>query len=99
MARAVVTSAVLAARRLPLAGVAREDALTALHTKRLRLEPFAEKHREGLHDMNRKPEVMQFITWRPESSEQTAAAIARVQRCWAVLGTSWWAFISPADFC
>lgn len=71
--------------------------MTILHTKRLRLEPFAEKHREGLHEMNRKPEVMQFITGRPETSEQTAAAIARVQRCWAVLGTSWWAFIEPAS--
>ncbi len=47
--------------------------------------------------MNRKPEVMQFITGQPETREQTAAGIARVQRCWAALGTSWWAFIEPAS--
>lgn len=67
--------------------------MAILHTKRLRLEPFAEEHLEGLHEMNRRPEVMQFITGRPETREQTAAGIARVQRSWAVLGTSWWAFI------
>jgi RimJ/RimL family protein N-acetyltransferase len=42
---------------------------------------------------------MQFITGRPETREQTAASIARVQRCWAVLGTSWWTFIEPASGC
>jgi RimJ/RimL family protein N-acetyltransferase len=59
----------------------------------LTLEPFADQHLEGLYEMNRRLEVMQFITGRPETREQTTAAIARVQRCWAVLGTSWWAFI------
>lgn len=71
--------------------------MTTLHTKRLRLEPFAERHQEGLYEMNRRPEVMQFITGRPETGEQTAASIARVQRCWAVLGTGWWAFIEPTS--
>lgn len=71
--------------------------MTILHTRRLRLEPFAEAHLEGLHEMNRKPEVMQYISGRPETRDQTAAAIARVQRSWAVLGTSWWAFIDPAS--
>ncbi len=66
---------------------------TTLQTERLRLEPFADRHLDGLHAMNRKPEVMRYITGAPETREQTAAAIARVQRCWAVLGTSWWAFI------
>jgi RimJ/RimL family protein N-acetyltransferase len=78
-------------------GTAQRNALTTLHTERLRLEPFADRHLEGLHEMNRKPEVMQFITGRPETREQTAAAIARVQRCWAALGTSWWTFICPAS--
>jgi RimJ/RimL family protein N-acetyltransferase len=40
---------------------------------------------------------MQFITGPPETREQTAASIARVQRCWAVPGTSWWTFIEPAS--
>lgn len=71
--------------------------MTILHTSRLRLEPFAEEHLEGLHEMNRRPEVMQYITGQPETREQTAAAIARVQRSWAVLGTSWWAFIELAS--
>jgi RimJ/RimL family protein N-acetyltransferase len=64
---------------------------------RLRLEPFTEAHLDGLHEMNRRPEVMRFITGQPETREQTAAAIARVARCWVVLGTSWWAFIEPAS--
>ena len=72
-------------------------ALTTLHTERLRLEPFAEQHLDGLHEMNRRPEVMRYITGQPETREQTAAAIARVQRCWAAWGTSWWAFIDLAS--
>ncbi|MFO1413884.1 MAG: GNAT family N-acetyltransferase [Burkholderiales bacterium] len=71
--------------------------MTPLHTKRLRLEPFAEAHLDGLHDMNRRPEVMQYITGHPETREQTAASIARVRRCWVVLGTSWWAFVEPVS--
>ena len=43
--------------------------------------------------MNRLPEVMRYISGQPETREQTAAAIARVKRCWAAWGTSWWAFI------
>jgi RimJ/RimL family protein N-acetyltransferase len=68
-------------------------ALTNLLTDRLRLEPFAEHHLDGLHEMNRLPEVMRYISGQPETREQTAAAIARVQRCWAAWGTSWWALI------
>jgi RimJ/RimL family protein N-acetyltransferase len=67
--------------------------LSLLHTPRLRLEPFAEQHLDGLHAMNRRPEVMRFITGQPETREQTAAGIARVQRCWAAWGYSWWAWI------
>lgn len=67
--------------------------MTILHTSRLRLEPFSESHLEGLHEMNSKPEVMRFISGQPETREQTAASIARVQRYWAALGTSWWAFV------
>jgi RimJ/RimL family protein N-acetyltransferase len=67
--------------------------LTILQTTRLRLEPFGDQHFDGLHEMNRRPEVMRYISGQPETREQTAAAIARVQRSWAAWGTSWWAFI------
>ena len=67
--------------------------MTTLLTNRLRLEPFAEQHLDGLHEMNRLPEVMRYLGGQPETREQTAAAIARVQRSWSILGTSWWAFI------
>lgn len=67
--------------------------VSTLLTNRLRLEPFAEHHLDGLQDMNGRPEVMRYISGHPETREQTAEAIARVQRCWAAWGTSWWAFI------
>lgn len=67
--------------------------MTILTTKRMRREPFAAQHLDGLSAMNQKPEAMRFIGGAPETREQTAAAIARVQRAWSVLGTSWWAFI------
>ncbi len=70
--------------------------MTTLHTRRLRLEPFAARHLDGLSEMNRRPEVMRYIG-EPETREQTAAAIERVQRCWAAWGTSWWAFVEPAS--
>ncbi|MDQ7956746.1 MAG: GNAT family N-acetyltransferase [Rhodocyclaceae bacterium] len=71
--------------------------MSILLTERLRLEPFAEHHLDGLHEMNRRPEVMQYITGQAESREQTAEGIARVQRCWAAWGTGWWAFVRKAD--
>lgn len=67
--------------------------MTVLFTARLRLEPFSERHLDGLHAMNARPEVMRYITGEPETREQTAEMIARVQRCWAAWGTSWWALI------
>jgi RimJ/RimL family protein N-acetyltransferase len=66
---------------------------TTLHTRRLRLEPFEDRHLDGLHAMNSLPEVMQFVGGQTETKEQTAAVIARVKRCWEAWGTSWWAFI------
>lgn len=71
--------------------------MTVLLTRRLRLEPFNEQHLDGLYEMNQLPEVMRYITGQPETREQTAAAIARVQRCWTAWGTSWWAFIEPGS--
>lgn len=67
--------------------------MTVLFTARLRLEPLNESHLDGLCAMNSLPEVMRYITGEPETREQTAAMIARVQLCWAAWGTSWWAFV------
>lgn len=69
--------------------------LTILHTARMRLEPITGEHLDGVYAMDRDPEVMRYISGNPATREQTAAWIARVQRCWAVWGTSWWAFIEP----
>jgi len=67
--------------------------VTALLTKRLRLEPFDDRHLDGLNAMNSLPEVMRFVGGQIESREETAAVISRVKRCWAAWGTSWWAFV------
>lgn len=64
-----------------------------LYTQRLRLEPFSEHHLDGLNAMNSLPEVMRYVGGQTETREQTASVIARVKRCWAAWGTSWWAFI------
>jgi RimJ/RimL family protein N-acetyltransferase len=69
--------------------------MTTLHTRRLRLEPVADRHLAGIAAMDALPEVMRWISGQPATREQTAAWIARVQRCWAAWGTSWWAFIEP----
>ena len=67
--------------------------MTILTTKRLRLEPFTDAHFDGLYDMNRDPEVMRYITGKPETPEYTRETIARVQARWAEWGYSWWSFI------
>lgn len=67
--------------------------MTTLHTRRLRLEPFAAAHLDGLHEMNLRPEVYRFLGGPPETQEHTAQATARIQRCWAAWGTGWWAFV------
>lgn len=70
--------------------------MTTLTTTRLRLEPFSDAHLPGLHAMNREPEVMRYITGKPETLEETRASIARVQARWAEWGYSWWALIEAA---
>lgn len=71
--------------------------MTILHTPRIRLEPFDDSHLEGLWAIDQLPEVMRYITGEPGTRAQTAAWVSRVQRCWKVLGTSWWAFIEPGS--
>lgn len=67
--------------------------MTQLTSARLRFEPVDDCHFEGLQAMNRRPEVMRYISGAPETPEQTRAAIARVQARWAEWGYSWWALI------
>jgi RimJ/RimL family protein N-acetyltransferase len=64
-----------------------------LTTARLRLEPLDERHFDGLRRLNSIPEVMRFISGRPETPEETLASIARVKAAWHTFGYSWWAFI------
>lgn len=68
--------------------------MTVLHTERLRLEPFADAHLEGLHELNRDPAVMRYISGRAETLDETRAAIERIRARWAEWGHSWWAFIA-----
>ena len=71
--------------------------MTILTTERLRLEPIDEHHFDGLHAMNRLPEVMRFVGGQTETPEQTRAMIALVKGRWAEYGFSWWAFIERAS--
>ncbi len=69
--------------------------MTQLQTARMRLEPCCEAHFEGLHAMNRLPEVMRYIGGGgPETPEATRAMIERVQARWADWGYSWWSFLA-----
>jgi RimJ/RimL family protein N-acetyltransferase len=69
------------------------NAMTQLATRRLLLVPFSDDHLEGLHALNADPEVMRYLTGRPETREETQAVIARVKQRWATAGYSWWTFI------
>jgi RimJ/RimL family protein N-acetyltransferase len=67
--------------------------MTILTSARLRFEPLDERHFDGLHAMNADPEVMRFISGRPETPDETRAMIGRVQARWARYGYGWWALI------
>jgi RimJ/RimL family protein N-acetyltransferase len=64
--------------------------MTILETARLRLEPMADEHLDGLFAMNKDPAVMRYITGEPESREATLAMIGRVKQRWANWGFGWW---------
>lgn len=70
--------------------------MTILTTARLRLEPFDERHFDGLQAMNSQLDVMRFISGTPETPEQTRHMIEVVKGRWAQYGFSWWAFIELA---
>jgi RimJ/RimL family protein N-acetyltransferase len=67
--------------------------MTVLTTPRLRLEPMTDAHFDGLRAMNSDPEVMRYITGRPETLDETRQAIERVKGRWRDIGYSWWSFI------
>ncbi|MDT9000639.1 GNAT family N-acetyltransferase [Paucibacter sp. APW11] len=71
--------------------------MTILHTARLRLEPFTDSHLDGLNAMNSDPEVMRYLSGKPETREETQAVIERVKARWAELGYSWWSFFELAS--
>jgi RimJ/RimL family protein N-acetyltransferase len=71
--------------------------MTMLITARLRLEPFSLAHVDGLNEMNADPEVMRYISGRPQTREETLAGVERVQARWREFGYSWWAFLDRAD--
>jgi RimJ/RimL family protein N-acetyltransferase len=64
-----------------------------LKTARLRLVPCGDEHVEGLSAINSDPEVMRYITGRPETRSETQAMIDRVRARWAKFGYSWWSLI------
>jgi RimJ/RimL family protein N-acetyltransferase len=67
--------------------------MTQLSTPRLRLEPISDQHLDGLCAINGEASVMQYISGKAETREETQAMIERVKARWAELGFSWWAFI------
>jgi RimJ/RimL family protein N-acetyltransferase len=71
--------------------------MTCLTTARLRLEPFTDAHVPGLNALNSDPEVMRYISGRPETMEETVAAVQRVRQRWIEQGYSWWSFIERAS--
>ena len=70
--------------------------MTILTTARLCLEPLDDVHFDGLHRLNLDPEVMRYITGKPDTPEDTQAMIDRVKARWADTGYSWWGFIETA---
>jgi RimJ/RimL family protein N-acetyltransferase len=67
--------------------------MTLIATARLNLVPFTDAHVDGLNALNSDPEVMRYISGRPETRADTVAVVERVKRRWIEFGYSWWSFI------
>lgn len=67
--------------------------MTILTTPRLLLQPIDDHHLTGLRELNSDPQVMRYITGRPETPDETLTMIARVKARWLEWGYSWWALI------
>lgn len=70
--------------------------MTIITTPRLRLVPINDTHLDGLFTLNSDPQVMRYITGKPDTREDTVAGIARIKARWVSLGYSWWSFIELA---
>jgi RimJ/RimL family protein N-acetyltransferase len=64
-----------------------------LRTRRLWLVPCTDEHLDGLSAIDSDPEVMRYITGRPETREETRNVIERVKARWRKWGYSWWSFV------
>jgi RimJ/RimL family protein N-acetyltransferase len=67
--------------------------MTILNTARLRLVPFEDSHLDGLNTLNSDPEVIRYLTGKPETRDETFDVIQRVKARWAEWGYSWWSFL------
>lgn len=65
--------------------------MTVLTTARLRLEPLSDVHLEAFNAMNSDPEVMRYLSGKPETLEESRAIIERMKARWTALGYAWWA--------
>jgi RimJ/RimL family protein N-acetyltransferase len=68
-----------------------------LITQRLRLEPFSDAHLDQIYLLNSDPDVMRYITGKPQTLDETRTMIERVRRHWADYGKSWWCFIDMSS--
>lgn len=68
---------------------------TILQTARLRLEPWAPAHLDGLSAMSGDPRVMHYLAG-VQTRDETAAAIDRQVGKWAEHGFGWWCFLEQA---
>jgi RimJ/RimL family protein N-acetyltransferase len=64
-----------------------------LETDRLLLVPCRNEHLSGLFAINSDPEVMRYLSGRPETLALTQSMIDRVRERWTKCGYSWWTFI------
>jgi RimJ/RimL family protein N-acetyltransferase len=64
-----------------------------LITDRLLLAPCRNEHLVGLFAINSDPEVMRYISGRPQTLSETRTMIERVEARWVKPGYSWWTFI------
>lgn len=70
-------------------------AATTIVTDRLRLEPFAPAHLDGLFAMNADPDTMRYLGGT-QSREEVARGIAVQQEKWAEHSFGWWAVLERA---
>ena len=67
--------------------------MSTIITPRLRLEPFKNSHFEELYGLNSDAEVMQYITGRAVTLDETIDHLELVKKQWKELGFSSWSFI------